>query len=285
MEYKIKDVIFNNGIVNLYRFLQDRDYGLKFELKNSSFILEIDKTKSDEIYFDILKDFFKEYKIVHQTKNDRWYFDEKKQDFILDKRWDVVGKSSGNDILSGVYSYKKIDDLALSKEEIKSKFLDFCEKYSLKNCDKEVNKIPDKNNRIVLSINYDIAVQNFTKYFVKSNILTIDSKIHTFEDGQKTFQSMLKQPKNYKIDKWNALIYWFGGRVQRFYNFSYFIYPNSSNLKALANFKEFLKIADEKMEYRDEKGKLITTNSNIDFFNQLSNDGIFNKNFYISKSE
>ena len=51
--------------------------------------------------------------------------------------------------------------------------------------------------------------------------------------------------------------------LERFYNFSYFIYPNSSNLDALNKFKEFLQIGDDKIEYRDEKGKVSNTSSNI----------------------
>jgi hypothetical protein len=49
--------------------------------------------------------------------------------------------------------------------------------------------------------------------------------------------------------------------------------------------KEFLKINNEKIEFRNEDGKIITTTSNIDFYRQLSKDGIVNQYFYISKSE
>ena len=284
-KFLAKDMLFNNGIVNLYRFLENRDFDLDIEFNNLSLELKINKDIEDKIYFKILEEFFREYKIVHQTKNDRWYFDEKSNRFIIDKRWDVVGKSSGNDILSGVYSYKNIDELGLDRDEIKGKFLDFCQTSNLKNCEKDVSKVPNGNNQIVLAITLDEAIKNFTQYFVNSNTLKIDSKIHTFEDGQGSFQSMTKQPKNYKIDKWEALIYWFGGRVQRFYNYSYFIYPNSSNLKALNIFKNFLKINDENAQVRDKKGELKTIGTNIDFYNQLSKDNISNPNFYISKSE
>jgi hypothetical protein len=108
-KYQPKDMIFNNGIVNLYRFLEDRNLDIKIEFNRSSFVLSMNEEKSEEIYLKLLQGFFKEYKIVHQTKNNRWFFDEKKQNFILDKRFDVVGKSSGNDILSGVYYYKTPD--------------------------------------------------------------------------------------------------------------------------------------------------------------------------------
>ena len=83
-KYQPKDMIFNNGIVNLYRFLEEKDLDIEIELINSSLTLKMDSQKSEELYFEILQGFFKEYKIVHQTKNDRWYFDEKKEDFILD---------------------------------------------------------------------------------------------------------------------------------------------------------------------------------------------------------
>lgn len=315
--YKHKDMIFNNGIVNLYHFLQNKNLDIDVELDTSFLSLKMNDEKSEEIYFKILRGFFKEYKIVHQTKNNRWFYDDKREDFILDKRFDVVGKSSGNDILSGVYSYKIVDDS--EKENIQKKYLNFCKKYNWqpdlkkikvsdiekelnldKNLDKDIKlhkvlyyldshrehlNVPNGNNEVVLAITLDEGVQNFTQYFVKDKVLKLDSKIHTFEDGQGSFHDMVKPPKNYKIDKWKALIYWFGGRVQRFYNYSYFIYPNSSNLKALEKFKEFLKIDDKNIQIRDKKGELKTIGTNIDFYKRLSTDGIYNQNFYISKSE
>ena len=233
-----------------------------------------------------LKEFFKEYKIVHQTKNDRWYFDEKRQDFILDKKFDTVGGQK-NDLRNGVYLYKNISEFGLSREYVEGLYLNFCKKYDQK-IEQESNgklKVPNKKNEVIIAITLDEAVERFTQYFVGSDNLKLDSKIHTFEDGQKTFHDMLKLSKGYKLDKWNALIYWFGGRVQRFYNREYFIYPNSSDLIALEKFKAFLKISDENIQIRDKKGELKTTSSNIDFYKQLSEDNIHNPNFYISNSQ
>ncbi len=315
LTYKSKDMLFNNGIVNLYRFLRTKS--IELDLSSSSLMLKIEKDKSEEVYSKILQDFFKEYKIVHQTKNDRWFYDEKKEDFILDKRFDVIGKSSGNDILSGVYSYKIVDKS--EKENIQKKYIHFCKKNNQQpdlkkikvtdiekrlNLNKKLDKnirlhhilnyldnnldllnVPNGNNQVVVAITLDRGVEKFTNYFVKDNILKLDSKIHSFEDGQGSFHDMVKQPKNYKIDKWDALIYWFGGRVQRFYNYSYFIYPNSSDLKALEKFKEFLDIDDENIKIRDKKDNLKTIGTNIDFYKRLSTDGIHNQNFYISNSE
>jgi len=317
-KYQSKDMIFNNGIVNLYRFLEDKDLDIEIEFNSSSLVFKMDSKKSDEIYLEILQGFFKQYKIVHQTKNDRWYFDEKRQNFILDKRFDIVGKSSGNDILSGVYYYKTVEEA--EKEDIQKKYLRFCKKnlqqpdlkpkVKVADIEKELNlekgldkniklikvldyldnhkellNVPNGNNQVVLAITLDEGVEKFTNYFVKDKTLKLDSKIHTFEDGQGSFQDMVKQSKNYKIDKWDALIYWFGGRVQRFYNYKYFIYPNSSDLKALEKFKEFLNIDDENVKIRDKKGDLKTIGTNIDFYKRLSSDGIHYQNFYISNSE
>lgn len=283
--FTCKDVFFNNGIVNLYHFLKERDFEFEHELNQNELILKIDAQKQDEIYTHILNTFLKENKIVYQTDNDRWYFDETKMDFILDKKFDTKGGQK-NDLRNGVYLYKNISELGLSREEVERLYLDFCERTNFKP-EKEPNgklKVPNKKNEIIVAITLDEGIERFSKYFVSNDILSIDSKIHSFEDGQGYFHDMLNQPKSYKLDKWNALIYWFGGRTKRFYNFSYFIYPNASNLEALNKFKEFLQICDDKIEYRDEKGKVSNTSSNIDFFKVLSKDEIINKHFYISKS-
>ena len=285
--YQPKDMLFNNGIVNLYRFLKEKNIeDIELDLSSSSLVLNIEEDKSEEVYSKILQGFFKEYKIVYQTKNDRWYFDEKRQDFILDKKFDTVGGQK-NDLRNGIYLYKKISEFGLQREYVEGLYLDFCKKYNQK-IEQNSNgtlKVPNKNNEVIVAITLDEAIERFSKYFVGSDILKIDSKIHSFEDGQGSFHDMLKQPKNYKIDKWNALIYWFGSRVQRFYNYSYFIYPNSSNLKALEKFKEFLNIDDENIKIRDKKDNLKTIGTNIDFYKRLSTDGIYNQNFYISNSE
>ncbi|WP_152018404.1 hypothetical protein [Aliarcobacter butzleri] len=284
-KFSSKDVFFNNGIANLYHFLKERDFEFEYELNQNELILKIDSQKQDEVYNQILNTFLKDNKIVYQTDNDRWYFDETKMNFILDRKFDTKGGQK-NDLRNGVYLYKKISELGLSREEVKRLYLDFCEKTNFKP-EKEPNgklKVPNKKNEVIVAITLDEAIEKFSKYFVSNDILSIDSKIHSFEDGQGSFHDMLNQPKSYKLDKWNALIYWFGGRTKRFYNYSYFIYPNSSNLNALNKFKEFLQISDDKIEYRDEKGKIVTTSSNIDFFKVLSKDEITNKHFYISKS-
>jgi len=281
-----RDFYFNNGIVNLYQFLKERNFELEYELNQNELLLKIEAQRLDDIYYEIFKAFLKDNKIVFQTNNDRWYFDEIKMDFIKDKKFDTKGGQK-NDLRNGIYLYKKISDFGLSRKEVEKLYLDFCQRANLKP-EREPDgklRVPNRKNEVVIAITLDEAIERFSKYFVNSNVLSIDSKIHSFEDGQNSFHDMLKPPKNYKLDKWDALIYWFGGRIKRFYNFSYFIYPNSSNLVALNKFKESLQISDEKIAVRDEKtNKVKEIPTNIDFYSILKNDEILNKNFYISKS-
>lgn len=316
-KFSSKDVFFNNGIVNLYQFLKERNFEFEYELNQNELVFKIDAQKLDEIYNQIFKAFLKDNKIVVQTDNDRWYFDDSLNIFRLGKRYQIIGSSSGNDIKNS-YLYKTPDELNLSVESIQDKYMLFCFEYkiipdtkekidsikeelSIKN--KKINEseklkiinyinenrkllnVPNGDNQLIIySTQDEIIDKSINSYFVKEDMLKFDSKIHSFEDGQGCFHDMLKASRNYKIDKWNALIYWFGGRTKRFYNFSYFIYSNSSDLDALNKFKEFLQIGDDKIEYRDEKGKIVTTSSNIDFYKVLSKDEIINKHFYISKS-
>ena len=282
-EFETKDFIYNNGIVNLYRFLEENDFNyITYFLTPNKLKLDY---QDDKIYFEILKTFFKKYKIIYQTKNDRYYFDENKMDFILDKKFDSVGGQS-NDLRNGVYLYKNISEFGMSREEVEKLYLEFCQKYNLKpEMENGKLKVPNKKNELIIAITLDEAIERFTNYFVKDDNLKLDSKIHTFEDGQNNFHNLLKIPKKYKIDKWDALIYWFGGRVDRYYEREYFIYLNSSNLQALLKLKEFLKIQNSNITFRDNnKNRVIATNSNIDFYETLKRDEIKNRYFYISKS-
>ena len=159
-KYQPKDMLFNNGIVNLYRFLEYKSLDIEIEFNSSSLILKMDKEKSEEIYLKLLQGFFKEYKIVHQTKNDRWYFDEKKQDFILDKKFDTVGGQK-NDLRNGVYLYKKISDFGLEREYVEGLYLNFCEKYNQK-VEQESSgrlKVPNKKDEVIIAITLDKAVE------------------------------------------------------------------------------------------------------------------------------
>lgn len=285
-KFSSKDVFFNNGIVNLYQFLKERDFEFEYELNQNELVLKIDAQKQDEVYNHVLNEFLKEEKIVtFHDKNQRIFFDFALNKFIQSSKVNIKGGGSNDSKNSLIRVH--IDDLNISKDELKRQEEIYLNSFNNTNKDEfSLSKCYyDKSKQeIYILSTLEEHIQKYTDYLVKSNKLSLNSSIHSFEDGQSSFHDLLKQPKSYTIDKWNALIYWFGGRIKRFYNYSYFIFPNSSNLDALNKFKEFLQINDDKIEYRDEKGKIVTTSSNIDFFKVLSKDEIMNKHFYISKS-
>ena len=127
-KFSSKDVFFNNGIVNLYQFLKERDFEFEYELNQNELVLKIDSQKQDEIYNQIFKAFLKDNKIVVQTDNDRWYFDNSLNIFRLGKRYQIIGAASGNDIKNS-YLYKTPDELNLSGESIQDKYMSFCFEY------------------------------------------------------------------------------------------------------------------------------------------------------------
>ncbi|MGE4444858.1 MAG: hypothetical protein AB7E37_07825 [Candidatus Altimarinota bacterium] len=296
-KFSSKDVFFNNGIVNLYQFLKEKNFEFKYELNQNELILKIDSQKLDEVYNQILNIFLRDENIVtFNDKNKRVFFNSTLNKFVQEPKVNIKGGGSNDSKNSLIRVH--IDDLNISKDELKRQEEIYLNSFN--NTNKEDFSISkcyyDKSKReIYILSTLEDHIQKYTNYLVKSNKLALNSSIHSFEDGQGSFHDMLPNEKVFSIDgekikaiktidKWDALIYWFGGRMKRFYNFSYFIYPNSSNLQALNRFKEFLKICDDKIEYRDEKGKVIPTSSNIDFFEVLSKDEIINKHFYISKS-
>ncbi|MDR1511661.1 MAG: hypothetical protein LBS15_02695 [Endomicrobium sp.] len=285
-EFKLRDVFYNNGIINLYQFLQIKEFDLEIALSDNSLLINFSIANEKKIYSEILNAFIKDYRIVHQTKNDRYYFDEKKLDFILDKKFDTKGGQK-NDLRNGIYCYKKVSEFGLTRESVEELYINFCKENNQKP-EKEPDgklKVPNKNNEVIVAITLEEAIERFAEYFVgQADSLSIDSKIHSFEDGQESFHDMLKHPQNYKIDKWDALIYWFGCRIGNLYGSSYYIYPNSSNLKALNKFKESLKINDDDVTYRDKNEIVKSTGSNINFSEVLGKDGISAKNFYILNS-
>ena len=268
-----KDFIFNNGLINLFNFIKENKLDIYLNLTSNYLEIDLD----NEEFYKIFALFLKTYKIVYQTQNDRWYFDEENKKFVLDKKFDVVGGGK-NDLRNGIYLYKNIKEFNLVREEVEKRYLEFCEKNSLKP-EKERDgslKVPNKKNEVIIHIGLDEAVKRYAKYMIKGDKLKLDSKIHTFEDGQNSFHYLLKISKNYNITKEEALIYWIGAKIKRFYSGSFYIYVNSSNLLYLEKFKSYLKI---------EEDKIANSQTNIDFFRQLSKDGITNKNFYITKSE
>ncbi|TQV63728.1 MAG: hypothetical protein FNT15_02915, partial [Sulfurovum sp.] len=293
-----KDVFYNNGIVNLYQFLKDKNFGFKYELNQNELILKIDLKKHDEVYNQILNSFLKEEKIVtFNDKNKRIFFNSTLNKFVQEAKVNIKGGGS-NDSKNSLIRVN-INDLTISKDELKREEEIYLNSFNNTNKDDfSLSKCYyDKSKQeIYILSTLEEYIQKYTDYLVKSKNLPLNSSIHSFEDGQSSFHDMLPNDKIViidgekikaikTIDKWDALIYWFGVRTKRFYNFSYFIYPNSSNLEALALFKTALKITDDKAKVRDKKtDELKEVGTNINFYLVLKNDEIDNENFYISKS-
>lgn len=286
-KFTVKDVFFNNGLVNLYQFLQEYAFDIDIKLEKS--FLEL-KYKDEKIFFEILNKFLEEKEIVtFNKKNTRIFFDTNINEFTQAAKVNI--KNGGSNDSKNALIRVHIDDLSISKEELlkkEEKYIQENENYT-----KDEYKIEkcyyDKSKQEIYVLSSLLKhIEKFSSYLVKDDFLALNSSIHNFEDGQKSFHDMIKISKNYNIDKWEALIYWFGTKIQHYFNFAFFIYPNSSNIEALNIFKRDLKIRDEKNSFRDENDNLIMTNTNVNFYDQLRKDKIFGKkfkNFYISKSD
>jgi len=277
-----KDVFYNNGIVNLYEFLKQNNINtLESNLENNLLRLRFSKTDEISIFDFIISEFIDNNKLVTFTKNDRLYWDKKRNDFIKDKRVDIP--SGVRNEKKNILFREKLNKLGFTKEEIKLKY----DNYS----DKKINsfsQIVSKTEDVIIhkeKKDYVTQYKNEILWKGKNNEISLDSKIHTFEWGPGPFTDMLPN-KIEKLDKWDALIYWHGTRIKRFYNVNFYIYLNSSRLDYLLEFKNELKMSDEKVKYKDDKTEEIKTiPTNIDFRNQLFKDGIKNLYFYISNSE
>lgn len=281
-----KDVFFNNGIINLYQFLEENSFEVEVEFQCNSFEI---KYKDEKVYFEILNKFLKDKKIVSfNEKNKRIFFDIKRKEFTQTSKINI--KNGGSNDSKNSLIRVHIDELGISQDELLKKEESYKSKYE--NSDKDDFKIEkcyyDKSKKEVYILStLDEHIEKFSSYLVKDDFLVLNSSIHNFEDGQKSFHDMVKVSKKYNIDKWDALVYWFGIKIQHYFNYDFFIYPNSSNLEALQVFKDNLQIDDEKNSFRDETDNLITTNTNINFYEQLQKDKIFGKkfkNFYLTKS-
>jgi len=277
-----KDVFYNNGIVNLYEFLKQNNINtLESNLENNLLRLRFSKTDEISIFDFIISEFIDNNKLVTFTKNDRLYWDKKRNDFIKDKRVDIP--SGVRNEKKNILFREKLNKLGFTKEEIKLKY----DNYS----DKKINsfsQIVSKTEDVIIhkeKKDYVTQYKNEILWKGKNNEISLDSKIHTFEWGPGPFTDMLPN-KIEKLDKWDALIYWHGTRIKRFYNVNFYIYLNSSRLDYLLEFKNELKMSDEKVKCKDDKTEEIKTiPTNIDFRNQLFKDGIKNLYFYISNSE
>lgn len=70
-KFTVKDVFFNNGLINLYQFLQEYAFDIDIKLEKS--FLEL-KYKDEKIFFEILNKFLEEKEIVTFNKKIQEYF-------------------------------------------------------------------------------------------------------------------------------------------------------------------------------------------------------------------
>ncbi len=290
-----KDFFYNNGIANLKMFIDNYEFNEIKDIQLADNYLKIILSENDEkaLFDKIYGKFLEEYKIVHQTNNERIYWDNENKQFIIDKKFDVVGKTSGNDV-KNLYKSCSAEQIGKSVQELDDQFIKFAKENELKEKtinDYRKNFVKDNkyktNDKCSLILYFTIseAVKSFIDYSLPNDFLDINSKIHQFEDGGFCFRDFVKSTDE-KINKWDALIYWFGVKIKRYYNANYYLYINSQSLKSLLKIKNNLKFIEDKIKYKDKKsGKIVTTQTNIDMYNQLISDGINNHNFYISNSE
>lgn len=292
-EFTKKDVFYNNGLVNLKMYLDEYSIdGLICEIDENNLKLTFTEELDEKYYNELFKGFIVNTNIVFFTENDRLYWDRDNSCFVYDKKYDVQGKSSGNDV-KNLYKYVTPMELKKSTEEIFYEYIEFAKKNNLKEANiKEDTKIFKKDSKfkgdsqckIPVLMTKSEAIESYIEYSAKGDQLSLDSKIHQFEDGGFCFRDMLTNKDNY-IDKWDALIYWYGVKTKRYYNSSYFIYLNSTDLLALYEIKKYLDISDDAVRVKDGKSGIVKNiPTNVHLSSQLKLDGIDNENFYISNS-
>ncbi|PJI07105.1 MULTISPECIES: hypothetical protein [Clostridium] len=292
-KFTTKDVFYNNGLINLKMQLEKNSFeDLDCNFTQNHLEIKCLSDKERNYYDEILEKFIRDNDIVFKTKNNRLYWDKDNECFMYSNRYDIRGKSSGNDV-KYLYKYITPVDIGKSTEEIFDIYIEFADKHGIGNADIKADtkifkkgtkfKIENKCN-IPVFMSKNEAIDRYIKYLVKGDIFTYDSKIHQFEDGGDCFRDMLLNKDNL-IDKWDALIYWFGVKIKRYYNVNYFIYPNSNDLLTLYDVKSRLNISDDPIRVIDKKGNVKTIPTNLRLSDQLYYDEIKkNDNFYISES-
>lgn len=286
-----KDVFYNNGLVNLKMCLDKYFKGLNCKLDQNSFTIEVPENQDKKYFDDIFKKFIDDNEIVFKTKNDRLYWNKDDKRFMYENKYDIKGKTSPNDV-KYLYKYITPGEIGISTEEFFDEYIEFAKKmgFSKSTVKSDTNAFKNgdsfkKNDKcsIPVFMTQDETIQSYIDYCVKGDTFKLDSKIHQFEDGGYCFRDMLSK-KGKNIDKWDALVYWFGVKVKRYYNLNYFIYYNSTDLLALQDLKKQIFIDDEKIRILDKKKNIKELPTNVNFIKQFSCDEINNINFYISSS-
>ncbi|CZE47547.1 hypothetical protein [Campylobacter geochelonis] len=268
-EFFIQDFIYNNGLVNLANLIKDlskrESLPIQFKLEDDSLILEFDEKNEDELFDRLFNEFILEYDIVYFTRNLRLYFDEKTDSFIEEAKIDIKEQNSANDSMN-TYSYKSLEDLGLTYDDIIKKYNEFI------SLNKKEYSIPyNKNKGVLVCTDIKENIKNYKKYLFDGKI-ELDSRIHTFEDGDVQFHDICKIPKDAYIDRWDAFIYNIGSKIQKYFNSDFHLFINANSLIFLRDFKKSLHIKDRKISFYNKKEEQVELNSNLDLIDRRIQD-------------
>lgn len=277
-EFFTRDFIFNNGLVNLSNLIdkikKDNDSNndiinnIDIKLNKTSLELNFCEDTENKIFDEIYNQFISQYDIIYQTKNDRIYYNENDNNFIRDKKIDIISDSSNDK--KNIYLKKEIKDLDYTAKDFKLKCEDYlktdeCQELIKNNTKENINNLVpwDKNYKsIILHTYIEKNIEKYKKYLFGEDEILPDSKLFSFtlpiEEGQ--FFDLCKISNSDKLNKWEALIYIFGFKVQRYFYKDFALFINSNSLISLQKFKKSLKIKDKPIEV---KSKAIKTNLNI----------------------
>ena len=197
-----KDVFYNNGIVNLYEYLKQNNIeSLQSEFDDSSLKLKFNESDEIKIFDLIISEFIADNKLVIFTKNDRLYWDKKRNNFVKDKKVDVP--SGARNEKKYILFREKLNKLGFTKEEMKSKY-DSC----LDNNLNEFEDLVDKKGKVIIHKKHEDYVSQYKNEVLwkdQNNEISLDSKIHTFEWGPGPFADMLPNKVEkllVKFQKW-----------------------------------------------------------------------------------
>lgn len=314
LKFYKRDFLFDNGIVNILLALEElikenvineNDFNIKF---TSSYL-------SITGYREVLDSLYKQVyikiasKIIHWTNNHRYYWDENNKKLVLQKKFDLAGRSSGNDIKRiALKNQKTLKELNITSEDLIQQLnvlfpeSSFEDKLPINKSNKEkqiltINQllkenfsIPDINSITIDSklqvfkslkelaeIEFNITIGNNIKDAHKCFICNEDIGFLEFNTNVHMFDASFG---NQKIGKWAYLIYRAGTRIQRYFNESdkkQYFYLHSYSLINLYEIKKRIQVQDSKVVVKNKDGIEETKSNNFHFFHDIELDKY---NFY-----
>lgn len=296
LKFQKHDFLFDNGLVNLCLLYNDFSRRNVSSLENASLqlldtqlIIKGDKETLDKLFVQLYKDFAS--KIIYRTKNYRYYWDAKNHKLIRDKKFDVRGRSSGNDI-KRLTEYKTLKELGITKEHLLNEIHKLFPLPPNGSSKKDLEE-QNSNTKKLLKDNFAIKKLNRINGNTKLNVyqtdrelyckelrltrknepeipkkqcficnsdgayLKFDSSVYMFNDAEVYFSDKLIKD-NPKIGKWAYFIYRLGARIGRYYSetaIGNYYYLHSYSLRNLYDIKDNINIRDERVKIKDYKTK------------------------------